>query len=79
MNLEALKQTLESLDINPDEIEDEIYAKVFRILFAIIEILSEEIDALKSENQKLRDEINVSSSNSMVNFPGKNISIIFII
>ena len=59
MNLEALKQTLESLDINPDEIEDEIYAKVFRILFAIIEILSEEIDALKSENQKLRDEINL--------------------
>src|SRR5665647_2818197 len=57
MNLEALKQTLESLDINPDEIEDEIYAKVFRILFAIIEILSKEIDALKSENQKLRDEI----------------------
>jgi hypothetical protein len=36
MNLEALKQTLESLDINPDKIEDEIYAKVFRILFAII-------------------------------------------
>ena len=35
MNLEALKQTLESLDINPDEIEDEIYAKVFRILFAV--------------------------------------------
>src|SRR5674536_331717 len=59
MNLEALKQTLESLDINPDEIEDEIYAKVFRILFAIIEILSEEIDALKSENQKLRDEVNL--------------------
>src|SRR5450756_2587718 len=59
MNLEALKQTLESLDINPDEIENEIYAKVFRILFAIIEILSEEIDALKSENQKLRDEINL--------------------
>ena len=24
---------MESLDINPDEIEDEIYAKVFRILF----------------------------------------------
>ena len=62
MNLEALKQTLESLDINPDEIEDEIYAKVFRILFATIEILSEEIDALKSENQKLRDEINFSTS-----------------
>ena len=59
MNLEALKQTLESLDINPDEIEDVRYAKAFRILFAIIEILSEEIDALKTENQKLRDEINL--------------------
>ncbi len=59
MNLEVLKQTLASLDINPDEIEDERYAKAFRILFAIIEILSEEIDALKAENQKLRDEINL--------------------
>jgi len=59
MNLEALKQTLASLDINPDEIEDERYAKAFRILFAIIEILSEELNALKAENQKLRDEINL--------------------
>jgi hypothetical protein len=50
---------LASLDINPDEIEDERYAKAFRILFAIIEILSEELNALKAENQKLRDEINL--------------------
>jgi hypothetical protein len=28
-----------SLDINPDEIEDERYAKAFCILFAIIEML----------------------------------------
>jgi len=59
LNLEVLKQTLASLDINPDEIEDERYAKAFRILFAIIEILSEEINALKAEIQKLRDEINL--------------------
>jgi hypothetical protein len=59
MDLEVLKQTLASLDINPDEIEDERYAKAFRILFAIIEILSEELNALKAENQKLRDEINL--------------------
>jgi uncharacterized protein YdcH (DUF465 family) len=59
MNLEVLKQTLTSLDINPDEIEDERYAKAFRILFAIIEIQNEEIEALKKENQKLRDEINL--------------------
>jgi hypothetical protein len=59
MNLEVLKQTLVSLDINPDKIDDERYAKAFRILFAIIEIQNEEIEALKAENQKLRDEINL--------------------
>ncbi len=59
MNLEVLKQTLASLNINPDEIEDEIYAKAFRILFAIIEILSEDINTLKAEIRKLRDEINL--------------------
>ena len=52
MNLEALKQTLASLDINPDEIEDERYTKAFRILFAIIEKQNEEIEALKTENQQ---------------------------
>jgi len=59
MDLEALKQTLASLDINPDEIEDKRYATAFRILFAIIEKQNEEIEALKVENQKLRDEINL--------------------
>jgi cell division protein FtsB len=59
MNLEVLKQTLASLDISPDKIDDERYAKAFRILFAIIEIQNEEIEALKAENQKLRDEINL--------------------
>ena len=59
MDLEAFKQTLASLDINPDEIEDERYAKAFRILFAIIEKQNEEIESLKAENQKLRDEINL--------------------
>jgi len=59
MDLEALKQTLASLDINPDEIEDKRYATAFRILFAIIEKQNEEIEALKAENQKLRDEINL--------------------
>ena len=59
MDLEALKQTLASLDINPDEIQDKRYATAFRILFAIIEKQNEEIEALKVENQKLRDEINL--------------------
>jgi hypothetical protein len=59
MDLEALKQTLASLDINPDEIEDKRYATAFRILFAIIEKQNEEIEALKAEDQKLRDEINL--------------------
>ncbi|MDI9395664.1 MAG: transposase [Euryarchaeota archaeon] len=59
MELEALKQLLLSLDINPDEIEDERYATAFRILFAIIKKQKEEIEFLRAEIQKLRDEINL--------------------
>ncbi len=56
---EALKQLLALLDINPDEIKDEIYATAFRILFYIIEKQNEEIEFIKADNQKLRDEINL--------------------
>jgi hypothetical protein len=59
MDFEALNQTLTSLNINPDEIEDERYANAFRILFAIVEMLNEENVALKAEIQILRDEINL--------------------
>jgi cell division protein FtsB len=59
MDLKNLKELLASLNINPDEIEDERYATAFRILFAIIEKQNEEIEFLKAENQKLRDEINL--------------------
>ena len=48
-----------SININPDEIENERYAKAFIILFAIVEMLSEEIVFLKREIQKLRDEISL--------------------
>jgi cell division protein FtsB len=59
MDLKTLKELLASLNINPDEIEDERYATASRILFAIIEKQNEEIESLKAENQKLRDEINL--------------------
>jgi len=59
MELEALKQSLASLDINPDEIKDERYANAFRILFSIIETQNEKIEFLMEDNQKLRDAINL--------------------
>jgi Transposase IS66 family len=59
MHLETLFQKLASLNINPDEIENERYAKAFIILFTIVEMLSEEIVTLKAEIQMLRDEINL--------------------
>ena len=59
MDIKVLKQTLTSLGINPDEIENERYAKAFRTLFAIIEILSRELYAVNADRQKLRDEINL--------------------
>jgi cell division protein FtsB len=59
MDLETPKELLASLDINPDEIEDERYVTSFRILFAVTEKQNEEIEFLKAENQTLRDEINL--------------------
>ncbi|HHV23768.1 MAG TPA: hypothetical protein GXX65_04300 [Methanosarcina sp.] len=59
MEHEALKQLLASVDINPDEIKDERYARAFRLLFSVIEMQNEETEFLKAENQKLRDEINL--------------------
>jgi cell division protein FtsB len=59
MDLKTLKELLASLNINPDEIEDERYATAFRILFPIIEKQNEEIEFLKADIQKLRDEINL--------------------
>jgi hypothetical protein len=56
MELETSK-LLVSLNINPDEIKDERYAKAFRTLFAIIEKQNEKIEFLTEDNQKLRDEI----------------------
>src|SRR5450759_4253475 len=59
MSLEAQIQNLESLDINPDEIENKKYSEAFRLLFSIIELRNEKIENLNSENQKLRDENNL--------------------
>jgi hypothetical protein len=59
MDLEVHFQNLASLNINPDEIENEQYAKAFNSLFAIVEILSEENIAQKEQIQMLRDEINL--------------------
>ena len=59
MELEALKHLLASLEINPDEIEDKRYATSFCIPFDVIEKQNGEIEFLKAENQKFRDEINL--------------------
>jgi len=56
MTPEALTQLLASLDINPDKIEDEKYAKIIRVLLFIIDEQSREIESFRSEVQKLRDE-----------------------
>jgi hypothetical protein len=59
MNRSAVTQTLEALNIRPDEIADERLAEVFRVLLLLIEELYEENEKLKEENQKLRDAINL--------------------
>ncbi|KAF5434366.1 Transposase IS66 family protein [Candidatus Methanophagaceae archaeon] len=59
MNISRITETLDTLNIRPDEIADERLAEVFRILLLLIEELCEENEKSKEENQKLRDAINL--------------------
>jgi prefoldin subunit 5 len=58
MNPSGITNILESLKIQPDEISDKNVAEAFRLLLHIIEELNEEVQALKAELQKTRDELN---------------------
>jgi prefoldin subunit 5 len=58
MNPSGITNILKSLKIQPDEISDKNVAEAFRLLLHIIEELSEEVQALKAELQKTRDELN---------------------
>lgn len=58
MNPSGITNILESLKIQPDEIADKNLAEAFRLLLHIIEELNEEVQALKAELQKTRDELN---------------------
>jgi hypothetical protein len=60
MNSFEISETLESLKINPDDISDKKLAEGFRTLLQIIEVLSEENLSLRSELQKIHDELNKS-------------------
>ncbi len=59
MNISGIAQALESINIRPDEIHDEQLSKAFRLLLQLIEELSEHVEKLTAENQKLRDEISL--------------------
>ena len=58
MNPSEISQILQSLKINPDEIPDKNESQTIRILLHIIEELNQEVQALKTELQKTRDELN---------------------
>jgi len=58
MNPSDISKILNSLNINPDEISDKKESQTIRILLHIIEELNEEVQALKAELQKTRDELN---------------------
>jgi predicted nuclease with TOPRIM domain len=58
MNPSGITNILNSLKIQPDEISDKNVAEAFRLLLHIIEELNEEVQALKAELQKTRDELN---------------------
>jgi len=58
MNPSDISKILHSLNINPDEIPDKKESQTIRILLHIIEELNGEVQALKAELQKTRDELN---------------------
>src|SRR5659263_622878 len=58
MNPSEISQILQSLKINPDEIPDKKESQTIRILLHIIEELNKEVQTLKAELQKTRDELN---------------------
>ncbi len=57
MNSSEIPKILESLQINPDDISNKKDAEIIRILLQIIEQLNLEVNALKAELQKIRDEL----------------------
>lgn len=59
MKPKSIEQQLESVKIHPDEIPDEDISEAFNLLFQLVEETYIENEKLKSENQKLRDEINL--------------------
>ena len=59
MNPETIAQQLESLNIRPDEISNEELSKAINLLLQLIEGLHIENEKLKTENQKLRDEVTI--------------------
>lgn len=67
--LEALRQLLALLDINPDEIKDEIkdeiYATALRILFSIIEKQIEEIELSRQITKNFETKSTYSNVNKL--------------
>jgi len=59
MKPKSIEQQLKSVKIHPDEIPDEDISEAFNLLFQLVEETYIENEKLKSENQKLRDEINL--------------------
>ncbi len=57
--LDGKSKILESLKISPDDISDKKEAEAFRILLKIIEQLNMEVNVLKAELQKTRDELSL--------------------
>lgn len=58
MNRQEIKKILHDLDVRADILDNETLSRTFSVLINLVETLSEQIDQLKIENQKLRDENN---------------------
>jgi len=72
MSPQEIKESLQNLDFQLDNLDKEALSKTLSVLINCVETLNEQNEKLKADNQKLRDENNrLKGEQGKPKFPGK--------